>query len=146
VSAQQSAEAPCAVGRLTPQGPWIGFQPAASGYRFVIGLNGALRSAEADGDLLLALAIAYFTEAFEGAPPEMEATQADLSELITDLARRETDSEARRLLREVLDAIDDGLAGDAVAGRLAAARPARTEPIDPIELLRTRAMELAATA
>jgi hypothetical protein len=146
VSALQSAEAPCAVGRLTPQGPWIGFQPAASGYRFVVGLNGALRSSKADVDLLLALAIAYFTEAFEGAPPEMEATQADLSALITDLSQRETDSEARRLLREALDAIDDGLAGDAVAGRLAAARPALTEPIDPIELLRTRATDLTATA
>jgi hypothetical protein len=111
-----------------------------------MGLDGALRSSEADVDLLLALAIAYFTEALEGAPPEIEATQADLSALITDLAQRETDLEARRLLREALDAIDDGLAGDAVAGRLAAARPLRTEPIDPIELLRIRAMELTATA
>ena len=143
MSAQQSAEAPCAVGRLTPQGPWIGFQPATSGYCLVVGLNGALRSSEADVDLLLALAIAYFTEAFEGAPPEIEATQADLSALITDLAQRETDAEARRLLREALDAIDDGLAGDAVAGRLAAARAPRTEPTDPIELLRMRATELA---
>jgi hypothetical protein len=143
VSVRHQAEAPCAVGRLGPHGPWIGFQPAASGYRFVVGLDGALRSSEADLDLLLALAIAYFTEAFEGAPPDLEATQADMSALITDLAQRETDPAARKLLREALDAIDDGLAGDAVAGRLAAARPPRTEPIDPIELLRMRAMELA---
>jgi hypothetical protein len=143
VSAQQSAEGPCAVGRLTPQGPWIGFQPAASGYRFVVGLNGALRSSEADVDLLLALAIAYFTEALEAAPPEMEATQADLSALITDLAQRETDARVRSLLGEALDAIDDGLAGDAVAGRRAAARRHGAEAIDPIELLRTREMELA---
>jgi hypothetical protein len=144
VSAQQSAQAPCAVGRLAPHGPWIGFEPEASGYRFVVGIDGTLRSSEADVDLLLAMAIAYFTEAFEGAPPEIEATQADMSALVADLARRETDARARTLLREALDAIDDGLAGDAVAGRLAAARPARAEPIDPIELLRTRATELTA--
>ncbi|MDP9250293.1 MAG: hypothetical protein M3O78_02845 [Chloroflexota bacterium] len=143
MSVRQVAQPPCAVGRLAPQGPWIGFQPDAGGYSLVVGINGALRSSEADVDLLLSLAIAYFTEALDEAPPEVEATQADLSALVAELAQRETDPETRRLLREALDAIDDGLAGDAVASRLVAARPHRADSMDPIELLRMRGMELA---
>ena len=143
MTAHHFAHAPCAIGRLRPDGPWVGFAAEAGGYRFVVGINDALTSSAADSDLLLALAIAYFTEAFDEAPPEFEATQADLSALVGELTQRETDPETRRLLREALDAIDDGLAGDAVAGRLAAARAPRTEPTDPIELLRMRATELA---
>jgi hypothetical protein len=143
VSVHRAAEAPYAIGRLAPGGPWIGFQADAGGYRFVVGIDGTLRSSEADVDLLLALAIAYFTEALDGAPPDLEATQADMSALVADLAQRETDAEARSLLREALDAIDDGLAGEAVAGRLAAARPQVAEATDPIELLRARGTELA---
>jgi len=143
VSVHRAAESPCAIGRLAPGGPWVGFQADAGGYRFVVGIGVALRSSEADVDLLLALAIAYFTEALDGAPPDLEATQADMSALVADLTQRATDTRAGGLLREALDAIDDGLAGDAVAGRLAAARPV-AEATDPIELLRARGMELAA--
>jgi hypothetical protein len=143
VSVHEVARPPCAVGRLGPRGPWIGFQPGAGGYRLAVEVDGALRSSEADVDLLLALAIAYFTEALDEAPPDVEATQADLSALVAEVAQRETDPERRRLLREALDAIDDGLAGDAVASRLVAARPAGADSIDPIELLRMRGMELA---
>ena len=137
-----SAAAPCAVGRLGADGPWIGFQPAGAGYRLVIGLDAELTGSNADLDLLLALAIAYFTEALEAAPPELEATHADLSALVAHLAQQEPDPIRRKLLSEALDAIDDGLAGDAVASRLAAARPAGSAQVDPIELLRARTVEL----
>lgn len=146
MSARQFAEAPCAVGRPAPDSWWIGFQRAEDGYRFVVGLEGEVRAAEADLDLLLALAIAYFTEAFEGAPPDLEATQADLSALVAHLAEREADPGRGKLLAEALDAIDDGLAGDEVASRLTAARPLRTELVDPVELLVMRGRELAGRA
>jgi hypothetical protein len=97
----------------------------------------------ADPDLLLALAIAYFEEAFEDAPAELEATHADLSELVRHIASGEQDVARRRLLDEAVDAIDDGLAGDAVANRLSAARPgAADEQVEPVDLLVTLAEEL----
>ena len=102
-----------------------------------------MRSREADADLLLALAIAYFEEAFEDAPPEIEATHADLGELVRHVAAREGDGARKRLLGEAVDAIDDGLAGDAVANRLNAARSGTAdEQADPVDLLVTLAEEL----
>lgn len=135
-------DAPRAVGRLEPDGPWIGFDHPGEEYRFVLGSGGETLVAPADADLLLALAIAHFAEAFGGAPPDLEATQADLSALVGHLMRRATDPGRRALLAEALDAIDDGLAGDAVATRLAMARGALNERVDPVELLLARAEEL----
>jgi hypothetical protein len=139
----EPVDQPRAIGRLSPNGPWIGFAAKASGYRLVVGLADRLRSAEAGVDLLLALGIAYFTEALDDPPPELEATQADLSALVARLADAEVDTERRRLLREALDAIDDGLAGDAVVSRLAAAREPEAQGVDAIELLRTRGAQIA---
>jgi hypothetical protein len=132
-----------AIGRLHADGPWIGFQLTTDGYRFMVGLPSGARSREADADLLLALAIAYFEEAFEGAPQELEATHEDLSELVRHVAAHEVDPARKRLLDEAVDAIDDGLAGDAVASRLSAARPANAdEQADPDDLLESLAKEL----
>lgn len=132
-----------AIGRIRPAGPWIGFVPAEDGYRLVVGSDAGVRSREADRDLLLALAIAYFEEAFDDAPAELEATQADLSALVRHVAAREPDVARQRLLGESVDAIDDGLPGDAVANRLNAARARKAdEQADPIDLLVELATEL----
>jgi hypothetical protein len=135
-----------AIGRLEPDGPWIGFGFRGAALRIVVGAADGLRDAPAEPDVVLALAIAYFTDALAEPPPEVEATQADLSALIGDLIGRVPDAARRKPLQEALDAIDDGLAGDAVAGRLAAARSPNDAEVDPVELLLARSRELAAAA
>jgi hypothetical protein len=135
----------CAIGRVSDDGPWIGFGVGPDGYRVVAGRGPVMRGREADADVLLALAIAWFEEAFDDAPPELEASQADLSALVRHLAGAEQDAGQRHLLAEAVDAIDDGLAGDAVANRLSAVRSAgegTNEQADPIDLLVTLAEEL----
>jgi hypothetical protein len=132
-----------AIGRLTADGPWIGFGYRAGVPHLVLGVADGLRDAPADGDLLLALAIAHFTEALDGAPPDLEATQSDLSALVRHLLRTETEAGRRALLSEAMDAIDDGLAGDAVAEKLAAARSPATASGDPVELLLLEARQLS---
>ena len=139
-------EAPRAIGRLEPDGPWIGFDHAGGAYRFIVGSGGGTLAGAADPDLLIALAIAHFAEAFEGAPPDIEATQADLSALVEHLIAVASDARQRSALREALDAIDDGLAGDAVAGRLAAAMATGDDQVDPVELLVARAEALLRSA
>jgi hypothetical protein len=134
-------EAVRAIGRLAADGPWIGFGQRAGAARFVVQDGAGLRDQPADQDVVLALAIAYFTEACDGAPPDLEATQSDLSALVRQLMTGETDPERRALLGEAIDAIDDGLAGDAVAEKLEAARSSRAEVIDPVELLSRRARD-----
>jgi hypothetical protein len=126
----------CVIGRSRPNGPWIGFAAEPSGYRIVAGDNRGERSRPADAALLLALAIAYFEEAFEDAPSDREATHADLSALVRHVAADEVRPELRVALAEAVDAIDDGLPGDAVASRLGVAW-ARTadEQADPVDLL-----------
>lgn len=133
-----------AIGRLSPDGVWIGFGFRGRTCRIVLGAGDEVRDAPAETDLLLALAIAYFAEAFDEAPPDLEATQSDLSGLVRHLVRAEADPGRRALLTEALDAIDDGLAGDAVAGRLVAARSPTDDGVDPVELLLVCANELAA--
>jgi hypothetical protein len=143
-SAAAPLEATRAIGRLGPGGPWIGFGYRAGACRFVVGTADAVRDAPVDQDLVLALAIAYFAEAFDEAPPDLEATQSDLSALVRQVAGAEADPARRGLLGEAMDAIDDGLAGDAVAGKLQAARSPRDDGVDPVELLSTRAREIVA--
>ena len=133
-----------AIGRLEPGGPWVGFGFRGDSWRYVIGTAEGVHDAPADADLLLALAIAHFAEALDEAPPDLEATQSDLSALVRHLIRIEPDAARRTLLGEALDAIDDGLAGDAVAGRLAAARSPGSDRVDPVEQVLTAAQELAA--
>jgi len=125
-----------AIGRIRAGGPWVGFAARADGYRLVAGDDRRTRERPASPDLLLALAIAYFEEAFDDPPQESEASHADLSELVRAVSDGETDAARRGLLHEAVDAIDDGLAGDAVANRLAAARGVETdEQADAVDLL-----------
>ena len=144
--------APAAVGSLASGGAWVGFVADDSGFHLAYarpdgGMTisqslGASRSAE-----LLAATIAYFEEALDPPPPEMEATQADLAALLAWMVTTEADAARQALIREALDAIDDGLAGDAVVARLGEARrglaAARTkEQVDAIDLLSERFREL----
>jgi hypothetical protein len=132
-----------AVGRLASGGPWIGFGYRGDEYRLVVGSADGVRDRAADQDLLLALAIAYFAEAVEGPPSDLEATQSDLSALVRHLMGEEPDPVRRGLLGEAVDAIDDGLAGDAVAEKLQAARSPRDDAVDPVELLSRNVREIA---
>ena len=122
----------------------MGFAVRGDAWRYVVGTDDAVRDGPADAELLLALAIAHFAEAFDEAPPDIEATQSDLSRLVRHLIGAQPDGPRRALLGEALDAIDDGLAGDAVAGRLAAARSAGRDRIDPVDELLAAARELTA--
>jgi hypothetical protein len=133
-----------AIGRLVTGGPWIGFGYRAAECRFVVGAVDGARDRAADQDLLLALAIAYFAEAVEGPPSDLEATQSDLSALVRQLMGSEPDPARRGLLGEAVDAIDDGLAGDAVAEKLQAARSSRDHAVDPVELLSQNVREIVA--
>ena len=142
VGAPAPLEAVRAIGRLVDGGPWVGFGHRAGALRFVVQAGSGLRDEPADQDVVLALAIAYFTEACDAAPPDLEATQSDLSALVRQLMPGETDPERRALIAEAIDAIDDGLAGDAVAEKLEAARSARAEVIDPVELLSRKVREI----
>lgn len=137
-------EAVRAIGRPAPGGPWIGFGVRAGAWRCVVGTDTAVRDAPADAELLLALAIAHFAEALGEVPPDLEATQSDLSLLVRHLIGMQPDAGRRALLMEALDAIDDGLAGDAVAGRLAAARSPGGDSVDPIDQVLAAARELSA--
>lgn len=130
----------CAIGRLGGDGPWVGFALVDGSYRLAVGAVGdAFGTAVADDGLLLALAIAYFEDDLDDPPPDLEATHADLSDLVRSVAARAAESDARRLLDEAVDAIDDGLAADEVIGRLVAAwRWTAKEQADPIDLLRER--------
>ena len=132
-----------AIGRLGADGPWIGFGYRAGVPHLVVGEADGTQDAPAAKDLLLALAIAHFAEAFDEAPPDFEATQSDLSALVRHLMQTEMDAGPRALLSEAVDAIDDGLAGDAVAEKLAAARSPATASPDPVELLLVEARQLA---
>lgn len=142
--AAEPLESARAIGRLETDGPWIGFGYRAGLPRFVVGVADGMRDEAGDRDLLLALAIAYFADAGSAAPPELEATQSDLSALVRQLNDSEADSAKRALLAEAIDAIDDGLAGDAVATKLAAARAAGDDAVDAVELLSRKAREVAA--
>lgn len=133
-----------AIGRIRAGGPWLGFAQRADGYRLVTSDDRATRERPASHDLLLALAIGYFEEAFHDPPQELEASQEDISALVRHVAAGEHDPERRQLLAEAIDAIDDGLAGDEVANRLNTARGGRDthEQADPVDLLVTLVEEL----
>jgi hypothetical protein len=133
---------PCAIGRLDPDGPWVGFARSGDRYQLAVGGDDELIAVDADDDLLLALAIVYFEDVLEDPPPSIEATHADVSELVRAVAGRAPDEPTRRLLSEAVDAIDDGLAEDEVIGRLVASRRAPKEQADPLGLLRERVAAL----
>lgn len=133
-----------AIGRLNVDGPWVGFGQRAGATRLVVQTREGMSDQPADRDVVLALAIAYFTEACDDPPADLEATQSDLSALVRQLTPGEEDPARRAHLAEAIDAIDDGLAGDAVAEKLEAARSSRADPIDPVELLAQKVREMGA--
>lgn len=123
--------AACAVGRLGPDGPWVGFAPALDdGYLLVAGAaDDGARSASADADDLVALAIAYFEEALVEPPEALAATHADIASLIRHLAITAPAAARRAALTEAVDAVDDGLAADVVVSRLSACLEVAEDPI-----------------
>ena len=133
--------AACAVGRLGPDEPWIGFAPALDdGYDLVMDVQGdELARARAADEDVLALAVAYFEEALGEPPEELAAMHADIGSLVRHVAERVRDAEPKRLLREAVDAIDDGLAADVVVGRL---RRCLAGDEEPVARLARRAHEL----
>lgn len=134
----------CAVARIGQDGPWLGFAPAMDDrYEMVVGgLTTGSRRAEADADLLLAMAVAYFEDALEAPPDDLAATHGDIAALVRHVAEAAIDAGRRRLLDEAVDAIDDGLAAEVVIGRLTAALG--SEPgVDPVRRLLDRARVVA---
>jgi len=149
------------VGYLAAPGPWVGFAHDADGYRLAFGETQAADTAaaqwvsDAEGAArlteLLTVAIVYYGEMLEGPPPSLEATQADLAELVRWLGMEETDLRRRLRLSEALDAIDDGLAGEVVVARLSgvlalAGSPKTDEQADPLDLLVSRYEALSASS
>ena len=133
----------CIVGRIGPDGPWIGFAPSVDdGYLLVVERGSVVRRASADDTDLLCLAIAYFEDELGEPPERLAATHADIGSLVRHVAER-TEPEARALLAQAVDAIDDGLAGDAVIAALTRCLPPGT---DPLGRLGRRAREAIAGA
>jgi hypothetical protein len=110
----------CAVGRLQPGGPWIGFGPSLDdGYEIV--LEGAARAPATPLDLLCLVAL-YFEDSLDEPPEELAATHGDVGALVRHVAAApHAPRELRARLADVVDAIDDGLAADVVITRLQAA-------------------------
>jgi hypothetical protein len=136
-----------AIGRLGSDGPWVGFTRAPDGHRLVFG--GATGSVRVDGtdepsrrrDGLVAAAIAFFLSSLPDPPAELEATQADIALLVRSLPAVPSDDPGLLAqAREALDAIDDGLPGDAVALHLGRLLPPGS---DALEILQARAADLA---
>jgi len=131
-----------AIGRFGADGVWVGFRPSGPGYELVFGeTDGTQRATPASRSELLAVAIGYFEEGLQDPPPELEATQHDLGQLLRWLYRTESDARLGSLLLQALDGIDDGLAGDVLVGRLSSALIASgiaDEQADAVDLLAER--------
>ena len=135
---------PCAVGRLEPDGPWIGFAPTLDdGYALTIGSAGAVRQADAEPLDLLALAVLYFEDAGDAPPEDLAATHGDIGAIVRHAAERIDDATRRQAADESVDAIDDGLAADVVIERLERAVGGE---VDALDHLRRRAAALATAA
>ena len=137
-----------AIGRLEADGAWVGFRSTGAGYELVFGeTDGSLRATPANRTELIAAAIAYFEEALQDPPAELEATQYDLGQLLRWLHTSEPDARMAGLLLQALDGIDDGLAGDVLVARLSGALAASgipDEQADAVDLLAERYRALIA--
>jgi len=133
--------AACAVGRIGPDGPWVGFAPTLDdGYALVVGgLAEGARRATADDDDLLALAAVYFEETLDEPAEDLAATLGDIGSLVRHVAEHETDPDRRRILGEAVDAVDDGLAADVTIARLGRALG---DGVDATARIRRRVSEL----
>ena len=108
----------CAVGRLDPGGPWIGFSPTLDdGYALTVRSEGRTRHQAADPVDLVALAVLYFEDAVDAPPEDLAATHGDIGAIVRHAAERIGDR-SRESAAEAVDAIDDGLAADVVMERL----------------------------
>ena len=126
----------CAVGRIGPDGPWVGFTPTFDdAYALVVGDTpaGGTHQVEAEPNDLLCLVLAYFEESLEPPPDDLAATHGDIGALVRHLAERETQPARRRLLAEAVDAVDDGLAADATIARLTRALGDGVEAADRLQ-------------
>lgn len=133
-----------AVGRLGGEGPWVGFAPRPDGGHWLaIGFAGGELTLEADTDLLLCLAVAYFAEGLEEPPDDLAATHADVAGLVRRLAATERNPGRRAALESAVDGIDDGLGPDVVIARLTSAI-AGPEAGDPVAHVRDRVANVAA--
>ena len=138
-----------AVGRLSPGGPWVGFAADEGGYCLIFGESEhEVRVAPAETRLadLLSVALVHFADG-EPAPDELQATHGDVADLVRWMADAADDGPVRSRLLEAVDAIDDGLAADAVMRFLedAAALTAGVttgEQADAIDLLAERHAEV----
>lgn len=110
----------CAVGRIDPEGPWVGFAPGLDdGYLLVVGSEaGPTRSTAATPRDLIAMAVAHFEESLFPPPDDLAATHGDIGALVRHVAEHERDFERRSVLDEAVDAVDDGLAADVTIARL----------------------------
>jgi hypothetical protein len=138
----RAAEPVRAIGRIPPDGPLVGIEPAGDGYRLAFGLADGTWLADPTTDPLerraglVAGAIAFFLASLDDPPAELEATQADLARAVASLDSSLTGREERATASQALDAIDDGLPADAVALRLLPLLP--SAQADPVEILRAR--------
>ena len=131
----------CAVGRLDPGGPWIGFEPILDdGYALTVRAEGRTRRRRAEAIDLVALAVLYFEDSVEAPPEELAATHGDIGAIVRHAAERVDDPARRREFEEAVDAIDDGLAADAVIERL---QRALGDEVDAIDHLRRQVVSLA---
>lgn len=127
-----------AIGRLEAGGAWVGLARAEEAYRLIFGTDASAEvSVPASRAELLAVAIGYFEESVDDAPPELEATHHDIAQLLRWL-RGTAEPAHGRLLLDVVEGIDDGVAGDVMVQRLSRAYDAcRTanEQAAPLDLL-----------
>jgi hypothetical protein len=133
---------PSAVGRLSGRSSWVGFVETDEGFHLVVGgphgsLRHSLSTSSARRLELLAAAAAHYAEALDPPPPGLEATQADLGDLVRWLVAVEDETERREQLAAVVDAIDDGLAGEVVLSRLSETirDEIEEEQVDLVDLL-----------
>ncbi|HEX7173475.1 MAG TPA: hypothetical protein VF365_12825 [Candidatus Limnocylindria bacterium] len=130
----------CAVGRLDPGGPWIGFAPTLDdGYALTVRSEGQTRHRPAEPVDLVALAVLYFEDAVDAPPEELAATHGDIGSIVRHAAERVNIRERRRAFDEAVDAIDDGLAADVVIERLGRALG---DGVDAVAHLRRRVAAL----
>jgi hypothetical protein len=128
----------CAIGRIDQDGAWVGLNADHGGYRLAFGRpGGSIEIVDASPVELLAVAVAYFEDALDDPPPDLDATQGDMAQLCRWLQAREPDAAAAALLGQAIDAIDDGLAVDVTVSRLGDVLRAltRNEQVEAVDLL-----------
>jgi hypothetical protein len=130
----------CAVGRLGPNGPLLGFAPTLDdAYALVVTEGSRSGRSTATASDLVALALVYFEESLDEPPDELAATHGDIGAIVRHAADHAGAGPTRTAYGDAVDAIDDGLAADVVIDRLATAFGVGD---DPVGHLRRRATEL----